>query len=82
MAASLSPMAVPSIEVSAGPIADGLGLPVTRFRELMDRRQITTLCERGTGADNGTYRFTFYYGKARLRLVTDATGRILQLPAA
>ena len=47
----------------------------------METRRITTLCERGTGEDSGTYRFTFYYGKARLRVLTDATGRILQLPA-
>ena len=70
------------IEVSAAPVAQGLDLPLERFRELMETRRITTLCERGTGEDSGTYRFTFYYGKARLRVLTDATGRILQLPAA
>lgn len=68
------------IKVNAAPIAQGLDLPLERFRELMETRRITTLCERGTGEDSGTYRFTFY-GKARLRVLTDATGRILQLPA-
>lgn len=65
------------IAVDAVAIAEGLGLPVAEFRTLMDRRKISTLCERGIGEDAGRYRATFYYGERRLRLVVDGSGRIL-----
>lgn len=70
------------VEVDARLIAEGLGLAPEQVPAMVADRRIATLCERGTGEDAGTYRFTFYYGKARLRLLTDATGRILQLPVA
>ena len=38
-------------------------------------RRIATLCERGVGEDAGLFRFTFYFGKQRVRLVTNANGQ-------
>src|SRR3546814_17898193 len=40
----------------------------------MDRRQITVLCERGTGEDAGLYRASLYHAGRRLRLVVDRDG--------
>ena len=67
----------PVIEIDAAPVAAGLGLTQADFRQLMDQRQVTVLCERGTGADAGCYRASFYYGERRVRLVVDAQGRVL-----
>jgi hypothetical protein len=40
----------------------------------MEDRQVTLLCERGTGEDAGLYRASFYYAGKRVRLVVDADG--------
>lgn len=64
--------------VDAATVAAGLGLEVTRFRELMGTGAITTLCERGTDDDAGKYRLTFYYERRRVRLVTDSSGNTLK----
>lgn len=56
-------------------VARTLGLDVATFRRLMDERRITVLCERGTGADAGLHRASFYRGRQRVRLVVDAQGR-------
>lgn len=62
------------IEIDAGLVAAGLALEPARFRELMRAGRIRSLCERGTGADAGRYRLTFYYGAHRFRVVTDGAG--------
>lgn len=63
------------IEIEATLVAEGFGIPVEHFRQLMADRQITVLCERGTGADAGLHRASFYRGRQRVRLVVDAQGR-------
>lgn len=68
------------IEIDGGLVATGLGLEPARFRELMRAGKIRSLCERGTGSDEGRYRLSFYYGARRFRVVTDAAGR--ELPPA
>ncbi|TWG86200.1 hypothetical protein L599_000800000800 [Luteimonas sp. J16] len=72
----------PDVEIDAALVAGGLGLEVGEFRELMEQRRITVLCERGTGEDAGLYRATFYHGARRLRLVVDATGTPVAHPTA
>jgi hypothetical protein len=72
--------AAPSIEIEGSVVARALGLEVDVFKQLMTDRKITTLCERGTGADNGRYRATFYHGNRRVRLVVDGDGRVLSGP--
>jgi len=66
---------VRAVEVDGALVARGLGLEVEAFRKLMDDRQVTVLCERGTGEDAGLYRASFYYAGKRVRLVVDADGR-------
>ena len=63
------------VEVDASLIALGLGLEPEKVPAMVADRRIATLCERGTGEDAGLFRFTFYFGKQRFRLVTDASGQ-------
>jgi hypothetical protein len=72
IAIALAP--VRAVEIDGARVARGLGLPVERFRQLMDERKVTVLCERGTGADAGLYRASFYHEGRRVRLVVDADG--------
>ena len=65
------------IDVDAARVAALLGREVEAFRTLMANGKIATLCERGTGDDEGRWRATFWHGSARARLVVDARGRIL-----
>ena len=58
-------------------VARELGLEVEAFRQLMEQRKIAVLCERGTDADAGLYRATFYFERRRVRLVADGDGRIV-----
>ena len=48
----------------------------------MAERKVAVLCERGTGADAGLYRASFYIERRRARFVVDADGRIVGAAAA
>lgn len=63
-----------TVEIDGALVAAGLGLPLADFRQLMDQRSITVLCERGVGEDAGLYRASFYHQGKRVRLVVDADG--------
>ncbi|HKS20951.1 MAG TPA: DUF6522 family protein [Bradyrhizobium sp.] len=69
------------IEVEASVIADGLGLALPQFRKQMQAGEITSLSERGTDADSGRHRLTFFTKHRRFRLVVDESGTILQRSA-
>ena len=66
----------PAIEIDAALVAPRLGLTVAEFRQLMEQRRITVLCELGVGEDAGRYRASFYYGDRRVRLVVEAAGQM------
>ena len=66
------------IAIDGGRVARGLGLEIEAFRRLMDQRKIAVLCERGTDADSGLYRATFWFEHRRVRLVVDGDGRIVR----
>ena len=68
-------MSNPMIEISGAMVADERGLEPEEFRQLMDVRKIKTLCERGTGEDEGLFRATFYHGDRRARFIVDRHGR-------
>lgn len=61
-----------AVEVDGALVARGLGLEVAEFRQLMEQRKITVLCELGTGEDAGLYRASFYYDGKRVQLVVPA----------
>lgn len=71
--------AVPAagIEIDGALVARKLGLEPEAFRQLMDERKVTVLCERGVGEDAGLYRATFYYREQRFRAVLEPGGRIV-----
>ena len=64
----------PGIEVDAAVLADAFEMELGAFRQLMNDRKITVLCERGTGEDQGLVRASFYYERVRVRLVVDGSG--------
>ncbi|WP_374601357.1 DUF6522 family protein [Arenimonas sp.] len=72
---SEQPGAPGPVEVDAVLVAEGLGLDPAQVPAMVADRRIATLCERGVGEDAGLFRFTFYFGKQRFRLVTDDRGR-------
>jgi hypothetical protein len=65
------------IAIDGGIVARALGLEGDAFRRLMEQRKVAVLCERGTGADEGLVRASFYIERRRVRLVVDRDGRIL-----
>ena len=65
------------IGIDGARVAQGFGLDVDTFRQLMDERVITLLCERGTGEDAGLYRASFYHGTKRVRVVVDGEGAVV-----
>ena len=67
-----------AFEVDASVVAEGLGLALADLKAGMRAGKITTLAERGTDADFGRHRLTFFSEHRRLRLVIDERGTILQ----
>jgi hypothetical protein len=63
-----------AVEIDGALGARGLGLALAEFRQLMEHRKITVLCERGRGEDAGLYRASFYHDGKRVRLVVDGDG--------
>ncbi|MCX7556915.1 DUF6522 family protein [Xanthomonadaceae bacterium JHOS43] len=81
MADPLAPQPLPEIEVDPAAVAQALGLSLRVFQQLMDSGRIRTLSERGTGAEFGQYRLSFWHGERRYRIVTDAAGHVLSREA-
>jgi len=69
------------LEIDASVIAEGLGITLPLLRQQMRAGEITSLAERGTDADNGRHRLTFFSAHRRFRLVVDAEGAIIQRSA-
>jgi hypothetical protein len=70
-----------AVQVDASLIAEGLGITLPLLRQQMQAGEITSLAERGTDADNGRHRLTFFSAHRRFRLVVDAEGAIIQRSA-
>ena len=66
------------ITVDAAVLGSLLDVAASEVPALMRARAITSLCERGIGADAGRYRLSFFYRNRRARLHVDETGCILQ----
>lgn len=67
-----------AIEVDAALVAEGLGIAPSLLLQRLRRREITSLCERGTDEDEGRYRLTFLSRSKRLRLIVDASGNVIK----
>ena len=70
-----------NVQVDAFVIADGLGITLPVLRQQMRAGKITSLSERGTDADRGRHRLTFFSEHRRFRLVIDDSGAIIQRSA-
>lgn len=66
------------IEVPAGLIAEGLGVPVEQVQALMRAGTITSRCEHGVGEDAGRHRLTFFHRGLRLRFIVDSNGLVIR----
>ena len=65
------------VYIDAAAIAGGLGIAPSAVCALMRSGEITSLCERGAGEDEGRSRLTFFYRGKRLRMRLDQEGRIV-----
>jgi hypothetical protein len=70
-----------AVQVDASVVAEGLGIALPLLRQLMRSGKITSLSERGTNADLGRHRLTFFSEHRRFRLVVDESGAIIQRSA-
>ena len=70
-----------AVQVDASVVAEGLGIALPLLRQQMRSGQITSLSERGTDADLGRHRLTFFSQHRRFRLVVDESGAIIQRSA-
>ena len=70
-----------AVQIDAAIIADGLGLALPRLQQEMRAGRITSYAERGTDADSGRHRLTFFSKHRRFRVVVDETGAIVQRSA-
>lgn len=66
------------ITVDAALLGDLLDVAAEEVPALMRSHAITSLCERGTGVDEGRFRLSFFYRNRRARLHLDAAGCILR----
>lgn len=69
------------VQIDASLIAEGLGIALPLLRKQMRTGEITSLSERGVGADSGRHRLTFFSAHRRFRLVVDDRGAIIQRSA-
>lgn len=64
--------------VPAGLLAEAFGLSEEEVRAQMHAEKITSLSEVGTGADEGRWRLSFYFGNRACGLVVDGNGTVLK----
>jgi hypothetical protein len=67
-----------AIEIDASIVGAGLRLEPQEVLSLMRANAITGVCERGIESDAGRYRLTFFHKGRRLRLIVDASGRVVR----
>jgi hypothetical protein len=67
-----------AVQIEAGIVADGLGIPLPLLRERMRSGKITSRSEQGIDTDRGRHRLTFFFENRRFRIVVDENGAILQ----
>jgi Family of unknown function (DUF6522) len=70
-----------TVQIDAAIVAEGLGLTPSLLRQEMRAGRVTSLAERGTDADSGRHRLTFFSEHRRFRVVVDTTGAIIQRSA-
>lgn len=69
------------IVIDAALLAPLFGIAAAEVPGLMRAQAITSICERGTGEDEGRYRLSFFHRNRRVRLSVDPAGRVVQRSA-
>lgn len=64
--------------IDAALLGSLFGVAPEQIPPLMRDNRLTSVCERGIGDDDGTYRLNFFYGSRRVRLSVDASGAVLR----
>jgi hypothetical protein len=67
--------------IDASTLGRLLEVPPAAVMDLMQQKQITSLCERGEGTDAGRYRLSFFYKGRRARVYVDETGTVIRSSA-
>jgi hypothetical protein len=67
--------------IDASALGRLLEVPPADILDLMQQKQITSLCERGEGMDAGRYRLSFFYKGRRARVYVDETGTVIRSSA-
>lgn len=65
-----------NVTVDAATVARLIGVAPGDVAQLLRNRQISSLCERGEGEDEGNLRLTFFFGAKRARILVGAGGEI------
>lgn len=71
-----------TITVDPALVGKALNLEPEALRVALRSGEVTSMCERGEGADAGRYRLTFFSPTRRLRLIVDEAGEVLQTSSA
>ena len=66
------------ITIDARLLGELFHVPAAEVPGLLRAGAITSMCERGVGADAGRYRLSFFHRNRRVRLSVDPQGRIVQ----
>ena len=64
--------------IEAVDLADLFDREPSEVRRMMHEGTLTSRFERGEGEDAGRYRVTFQDGARRVRLILDASGRVIK----
>jgi hypothetical protein len=70
-----------AFEIEAIELAALLRVHAWDVPQLLRRKFITAICEKGVDEDAGLVRLTFFYRSSRARVTVDAAGRILKRSA-
>lgn len=80
--ADAAPMSINRMDenflIEAALVGELLDIPATNVPALMRSGDITSVCESGVDADEGTFRLNLFYRNRHARLRVDPAGRILQ----
>lgn len=64
--------------LDAAIVAEGLGLDPGEVLPAMREGRLTSLCERGTGEDEGRNRLTFFHARRLFSVIVDDAGNVLE----
>jgi hypothetical protein len=67
-----------AIQVEATILAEGLGFDASLVPALLKSGEITSLCERGAGDEEGRHRLAFFHRGKWFRILIDNEGRAIQ----